>query len=329
MADDSAVRNVRGALGRNLRDNDQILIVTDTGVDEEVRAIIAEAATEMGVPFDAVSSAPAPAPNAEPETEIAEAIYKHDLCLLATSVPIAHTEAVRRAVANGSRFLVMDGVSADMLGAGAASADYARVHEIGLALEARWNAASHVRVTSEHGMDFEADITGRESWRWDGAAFAADWFQLTGCAFPDGEVGIAPLEGSGNGVVVWDASVHSLGLLDEPVRLTVEDGWITNIDGGPQAEDLAARIAALDDRHSYYCPAEIAIGINESARITGTLREDKKALGTVHIASGTNIDLGGTIHAKSHIDGLIRKPSLWMDGEIVVDRGRLVPEILQ
>ncbi len=325
----TAVKNVEGALERNAREGDRILIVIDEGVEAEVAEIIAAAAENSGADHDVINTAAAPAPNAEPVAEVAAAILEHDLSLLATSVPIAHTAAVRAGVAGGGRFLVMDGVSPDMLAAGAAAADYERVREIGLALEARWNAAEHVRVSSALGTEFEADISGRESWRWDGYAFAADWFELTGCAFPDGEVGIAPLEGSANGKVVWDASVHSLGLLEEPVSLTVVDGWITAIEGGAQADELARRIEALEDRNSYYCPAEIAIGINEAARITGSLREDKKALGTVHIASGTNLDLGGTIEAKSHIDGLIRTPSLWMDGEPIVEQGKVVPAVLK
>ena len=126
-----------------------------------------------------------------------------------------------------------------MLAAGAATADYDRVHEIGLAVERCWNNARSVRVTSEMGTDFSANVYGRESWRWDGTIFKASWLSLVGCAFPDGEVGIAPIEGSGQGTVVWDASVHSLGLLHDPVRLTIEDGWISSIDGGPQAHELA------------------------------------------------------------------------------------------
>jgi leucyl aminopeptidase (aminopeptidase T) len=143
---------------------------------------------------------------------------------------------------------------------------------------------------------------------------------------PDGEVGIAPLEGSAQGTVVWDASVHSLGLLREPVRLTVEDGWVVRVDGGEQARELEEHLASLDDPNVYYCPAEIAIGINEAVRITGTMREDKKALGTVHIAVGTNVDIGGTITARTHIDGLLRRPSLWIDDRRVLDGGRLLVE---
>lgn len=328
MKRDQALANVRAALQRSVSAGESLLIVTDTRTETRVQEILVSAAETLRIPNEHMSSSVVPVPNAEPAADVAAAMVEHDVVVVATSVPIAHTEAVREANASGTRFVSMDGINFDMLAGGGAGADYEKIHELGLKLEQHWNQARHVRLASALGTEFEADVTGRESWRFDGSPFRADWFLLTGCAFPDGEVGIAPLEGSANGIVVWDASVHWLGLLDEPIRLTVEDGWVTSIDGGAQAVDLASRLDELNDRNSYYCPAEIAIGINPDARITGTMREDKKALGTVHIATGTNIDIGGTITAKSHIDGLIRTPTLWLDGKLIVDDGRIGPEVL-
>jgi 2,5-dihydroxypyridine 5,6-dioxygenase len=325
---DKAIENVAAAYGRTSNGDETLLIVVDTGVDATVQEILARAAERSGRRHDLISSAPAPAPNAEPVPEVADALREHDLNVLATSVPIAHTAAVRDAVAAGRRVLVMDGITPEALGGGAASADYNKMHEVGLAIEERWNNARHVRVTSEHGMDFVADVTGRESWRWDGWTFRADWFQLTGCAFPDGEVGIAPLEDSGQGTIVWDASVHGVGLLEEPIRLEVRDGWIERISGGAQAAEFERMLESQDDKNSYYVPAEIAIGINDAATVTGAMREDKKVRGTVHIACGTNVDLGGTIHAKLHIDGLIRRPSLWLDDAPIVLEGAIVDHVL-
>lgn len=323
---DAAVANVRAALERSLRPGDAVLVVVDDA-SADIGAVLVAAARGVGIAPKLMQDRPVPVPNAEPSPKITAALAGADLAVLATSVPISHTQAVRDAVASGTRFLIMDGVSIPMLAGGAAGADYGQIHRLALELEARWNDAAHVRVTSPAGTDFEADISGRRSWRFDGTPFEADWFSITGCAFPDGEVGVAPLEGSGTGVVVWDGSVHGLGLLEEPVRLTVRDGWITEVHGGEQARRYERMLEDLSDRASWYCPAEIAIGINERARLTGTLREDKKALGTVHIASGTNIDIGGTIEARSHVDGLIMKPSLWMDGRQMLHDGRLTGEV--
>jgi len=323
---EQAIVNLLGAFERNARAGDHIVIAADTGTDPDVRDAIVEAANRYGLEHELLSPAPVSSPNAEPDAETAAAFERADLLVLVPSVPISHTKAVTNAVASGARILVMDGATIEMLAIGGGAADYERMHGLGLVLERLWNDGEHVRVESAEGTDFESDIRGRLSWRWDGHTFGADWYDLTGCAMPDGEVGLAPLEGSAQGAVVWDASVHSLGLLREPVRLTVVDGWVTKIEGGEQAAQLDAHLASLDDPNAYYCPAEIAIGINEVARITGSMREDKKALGTVHIAVGTNSDIGGTISARTHIDGLLRRPSLWIDGRQIIDSGNLLVE---
>ncbi len=321
---EQAIVNVLGAFVRNARAGDHVVIAADTGTDTDVRDAIVEAAGRYGVEHELLCPTPVSSPNSEPDAEAAAAMKRADLLVLVPSVPISHTTAVTDAVAIGARILVMDGATIEMLAIGGGAGDYEAMHELGLVLEQLWNEGEHVRVESGEGTDFEADIRGRLSWRWDGYTFGADWYDLTGCAMPDGEVGLAPLEGSAQGTVVWDASVHSLGLVREPVRLTVVDGWVTKIDGGDQAAQLASHLESLDDPNAYYCPAEIAIGINEAARITGTMREDKKARGTVHIAVGTNSDIGGTIHAKTHIDGLLRGPSLWIDGRQIIDSGKLL-----
>jgi len=82
-------------------------------------------------------------------------------------------------------------------------------------------------------------------------------------------------------------------------------------------------IETYGDDNSYNFPAEISIGINPRARITGAMREDKKLMGAVHIAFGTNSDTGGNIMSKLHIDGTIRYPTVYVDGKVIVDKGRL------
>jgi leucyl aminopeptidase (aminopeptidase T) len=183
-----------------------VLVASDRGADPAVRDVLVAAVDAFGTPRDVVTPAPAAVPNSEPSHETTEALARCEVVMLATSVPISYTQSVRDAVRRGVRIIAMDGVTLDML-AGAA-ADYEAMHELALVLEQRWNEASHVRLTSEHGADLEADVSTRKSWRWDGRTFAADWYDLTGCALPDGEVGIAPLEGSASGLVVWDTSVH-------------------------------------------------------------------------------------------------------------------------
>jgi leucyl aminopeptidase (aminopeptidase T) len=70
--------------------------------------------------------------------------------------------------------------------------------------------------------------------------------------------------------------------------------------------------------------AEFGIGTNYKAKITGHILEDEKVLGTVHIAFGNNLSMGGTIDVPIHIDGLIKKPTVLIDDVVIMDSGVLL-----
>jgi leucyl aminopeptidase (aminopeptidase T) len=70
--------------------------------------------------------------------------------------------------------------------------------------------------------------------------------------------------------------------------------------------------------------AEFAIGTNERARLIGSMTEDKKLRGSVHVAIGDNHVIGGTIISELHLDGLLLRPTVELGGKTVVDNGRLL-----
>jgi len=73
--------------------------------------------------------------------------------------------------------------------------------------------------------------------------------------------------------------------------------------------------------------AEIGVGCNPAVQhLTGNMLFDEKAAGTAHIALGTNMFMGGTVHASIHCDMVTLRPSLVIDGHSVVDHGRLTFE---
>ncbi|MBI3950174.1 MAG: hypothetical protein HY314_06945 [Acidobacteria bacterium] len=51
---------------------------------------------------------------------------------------------------------------------------------------------------------------------------------------------------------------------------------------------------------------------------------DEKVMGTVHIAIGDNVSFGGQVHVSSHLDGLLKKPTLEIDGHIIMRDGQLL-----
>jgi leucyl aminopeptidase (aminopeptidase T) len=67
--------------------------------------------------------------------------------------------------------------------------------------------------------------------------------------------------------------------------------------------------------------AELGVGTNDRAVLTGRILEDEKILGTVHIAFGNNASMGGTVDVAFHVDGILRRPTLELDGEAILRDG--------
>jgi leucyl aminopeptidase (aminopeptidase T) len=67
--------------------------------------------------------------------------------------------------------------------------------------------------------------------------------------------------------------------------------------------------------------AELGVGTNDRARITGTILEDEKILGTVHVAFGNNASMGGTVKVPFHLDGVILAPTLVVDDRFLLRDG--------
>lgn len=74
----------------------------------------------------------------------------------------------------------------------------------------------------------------------------------------------------------------------------------------------------------YEAGKELGIGTNKAAILNGIILEDEKVYGTVHIAFGTNTSFGGTNKADCHMDGIILKPTLYLDGRKIIDHGEFL-----
>ena len=61
-----------------------------------------------------------------------------------------------------------------------------------------------------------------------------------------------------------------------------------------------------------------------AAILNGIILEDEKVYGTVHIAFSTNTSFGGTNKADCHMDGIILKPTLYLDGRKIIDHGEFL-----
>ena len=141
-------------------------------------------------------------------------------------------------------------------------------------------------------------------------------------ALPGGEVSLPPVEGTAEGVVVWELVASDLRTLDAPVRIEVRAGRATTIEGGRSADELRDIVSSIRDADNIW---EIGIGLNTSARIGDDITEAKKAFGTVHIALGDSAnEYGGLVESDVHLDGLLMAPTVEFDGRPIVVDGRHV-----
>ncbi len=123
---------------------------------------------------------------------------------------------------------------------------------------------------------------------------------------PAGEVYIAPLEGTSDGVLVlhW-APMRELA---SPLRLTVKSGLVVAVEGKePYAEILKGR---LNERPENANIAELGIGTNDKARRPDNILESEKILGTIHIALGDNSSFGGKVQTPYHQDFVFFMPTI-------------------
>ena len=136
---------------------------------------------------------------------------------------------------------------------------------------------------------------------------------------------LPPVEGTSNGVVVWERVATDLGALDGPLTITVRDGRAVAFEGGAAAGRLRRIVEDTVDADNI---GEIGIGLNPAARIGDDITEAKKAFGTVHVALGNSAnEYGGLVECEVHLDGLVMEPTIEFDGVPVVVAGRHVYEV--
>ena len=117
------------------------------------------------------------------------------------------------------------------------------------------------------------------------------------------------------------ASLAPLGLSDEPATLTLKGGKLVSAEGGVGPAYLRLLSAHGDLGRNL---AELGVGTNEQARLTGSVLEDEKILGTIHVAFGASAAIGGTVSVPIHLDAVVSRASLTIDGVTVLDAGHFV-----
>lgn len=294
-------------LQKNLfvKEKENVSIVTDDSL-KEIANLFYQASISLGNESVLVEMVARSKSGEEPPEMISRVMETSDVCICITEHSLTHTNARKNASATGTRVVTMPGVTLNMLQEGAISADYREVEQLTkeycTVLE---NAEEVILQKGKHIL--KLSIKGRK------AIPSTGIFRRKGDSgnLPSGESYIAPIESSANGSIVVDGAIAGIGILKEPIVLTVENGRLVDASG-----DDGKRLLEILGNEDGRTIAELGIGTNKCARITGNVLEDEKVHGTVHIAFGSNKSFGGKTDVGVHIDCVIKDPIVKMDGEV-------------
>lgn len=299
-----------------VKPGEQVLVLTDEW-RHKIGWAIYEAARKAGAEAVFIEMLERENHGSELPSVVAAAVAAADVIIAPTSKSMSHTESRQRATARGARCASMPLVTEDMMGR-ALGANPAHLKRLSDVYAKALSAASTALLTARGGTECTFDLTGREAISDDGDLTAPGAFGN----LPAGEAFIAPVEGKTRGLLVFDGSLSPDGALEAPASVTVIDGRITELTGGPAPDFMQ-----LPEKYGPLAweVAELGIGTNHLALITGNVLEDEKVASTVHVAFGNNATIGGSIdRVASHHDGVIRHVTLELDGRKVIDDGRLL-----
>jgi len=302
---------VRECLG--VRPGEEVLVICNPPTESLARVLRSEAA-DAGADAVLALMDERDSHAAEPPQLLAAAMAAADVVLAPTVQSLSHTAARKTANQAGARIATLPGVTEDVL-ARVMSADMAGLRRRGRAIAALLSDGSEAHLTCANGSDLRISLAGRAAIPDAGDLSAPGAFGNLPC----GEGFIPPL--GGEGTLVIDGSIAGVGCVSEPTRLTVRDGHLVDA-GGPEGARLMELLIAHGTDGTNI--AELGIGTNEKATLTGNIIEDEKILGTAHVAFGASAAIGGNVQVPVHLDCVILEPSVAVDGTPLVEAGRLL-----
>lgn len=309
---DSADMVVQVCLG--VKPKERFLIVSDI-FTRPIGEALFDAAISVGAETMLFIMKPRSRHGEEPPEAVAEAMSHVDVFVAPTKFSLSHTQARKRATETGIRGATMPGITEEIF-IKTMTADYNQIKNFNKHLKELLMGRNSIRVMTDSGTDLIFSIQGRKIITDDGIIQDRGAFGN----LPAGEVFVSPVEGTANGKIVVDASIAGIGLIGKPVQVIVKEGFAIAIEGSDEAEKLRGMLNSVNLKEAFNI-AEFGFGTNPKAEVIGNVLEDEKAFGTVHIALGDNSTIGGMIRAGIHIDMVLNKPTVLIDGELVMEHG--------
>lgn len=287
-----------------LQENEKVLVITD---DElyPIAQNFYQALKELGNEVVLTLMPDIYQSGQEPPQAVSAAMAVSDVVLCVTNASLTHTKATKAAAQKGARIGTMPGITANMMTAGAITADADEIQRLCRKFTAQLDQTEQVLIEKD-GYRLEFSLKERKGISSTGIFLHAGEYGN----IPSGESYIAPLENSADGQLLVDGSIAEVGVVDEPVLLTLKQGRLVDASG-----EMGQKLLSLLEDGAGRTIAEFGIGTNKAARLTGNVLEDEKVYSTIHIAFGSNQPFGGVTEAGIHIDCVVKKPHVWLDDQ--------------
>lgn len=301
-----------------VKPNEKILIVTEYSKITIAEAIASEVYRVGAEPIISIIK-PREVDSEEPPICVAESMKVCDAFISVVGKSITHTHAVKDAIKNGSRGVVLTQFSEEMLMYGGIEADFKAIAPLCKGMASRIANSKEIVLTTQNGTNLRFSSVDRR-----GNALYCMVEKGEFSTVPTIEANVSPLEGTASGIIVADGSIPYLGIgvLEEPVTLIVEEGKITSIKGGRQAKILEEDLKSRNDTNVYNI-AEMGVGLNPCCKFVGFMLEDEGVYGSVHIGIGTSITLGGNVKASCHYDLIMKNATIMADGQLLMEDGKV------
>jgi aminopeptidase len=203
--------------------------------------------------------------------------------------------------------------------------DYGEIQRISRLVYEKVKDASKIRVVTQKGGNFTAKFSPELKWIVsDGDIQPGHWDNL-----PDGEVFTSPL--TVNGTVVIDGCLGDFfaerygSLENTSIIVEVKDGRAVRdslrCDDEALKEEFGKYVFETDENSNRV--GEFAIGTNTGLTdLIYNLLQDEKFPG-IHIAFGSSLPgkTGAKWDSKAHVDGVIKNPTIHVDGETIMENG--------
>jgi leucyl aminopeptidase (aminopeptidase T) len=314
----------------NLKKNEKLLICCDQGSDEKVT----EAAVIIGERIGATTTVKKRDSlrilKEEPDLNLTLAMRNADVICDFSERYLFYTTAWKKALETGARGYCLGNISSKAMIRCIGKVDINEINTLGRMLAKKTRKGNIIKITSKSGTDLTLRMNKLGAKL---SAFLAQRFRIfrsmsgkvgdpTGLChksgqstFLSGQVNFIGIKRSINGILVFDGSVcppFELGVLRSPIFCKVKHGKIIDIFGNQEATIFKEWLKNFN-QVSMFDIVHFSYGFNPGAKLSGHISEDERVYGCIVVG------IGGY---PSHADGIIMKPTIQIDKDIIEKDGK-------